>query len=43
MDQAKEKIDKFDSIEANLNQTTLERDELIRANSFLETRLTQQA
>lgn len=43
MDQAKEKIDKFDGVQTALNQVTIERDELIRANSFLETRLNQQA
>lgn len=35
------KILKFDNVQADLEQTTRERDELIRANNFLENKLTE--
>ena len=41
MVEATAKIQKFDNVKADLDQTCLERDELIRANAFLETKLTE--
>lgn len=35
------KIQKFDNVKADLDQTCRERDDLIRANNFLETKLTE--
>ena len=39
--EASTKISQFDNVMADLTQTSRERDELIRANSFLETKLTE--
>jgi len=39
--EASSKISQFDNVIADLSQTSRERDDLIRANSFLETKLTE--
>lgn len=39
--EASSKISQFDNVIADLVQTSRERDDLIRANSFLETKLTE--
>lgn len=41
MSEAQDKIANFDQVHANLELTTRERDELFKANAFLETKLTQ--
>lgn len=41
MNEAAIKISQFDNVKADLYQTCRERDELIRANTFLETKLTE--
>ena len=41
MSEAQDKISNFDQMFGNLELTTRERDELLKANSFLETKLTQ--
>ena len=41
MNEAKGKITSFDKLKVDYDATVRERDELIRANSFLETKLTQ--
>lgn len=41
MSEAQDKITNFDQVNGNLELTMRERDELLKANSFLETKLTQ--
>ena len=41
MSEAQDKITNFDQVNGSLELTTRERDELLKANSFLETKLTQ--
>lgn len=41
MNEAQAKIASFDQVQGNLELTTRERDELLKANAFLETKLTQ--
>jgi len=41
MQEAQTKISSFDQVKAELELTSRERDELFKANSFLETKLTQ--
>ena len=41
MSEAQAKIASFDLVNGNLDLTTRERDELLKANAFLETKLTQ--
>ena len=40
MSEAQDKIANFDQVSGNLELTTRERDELFKANAFLETKLT---
>ena len=42
MSEASSKIANFDNVKGDLDLTTRERDELLRANAFLESKLTQQ-
>jgi histidinol phosphatase-like enzyme len=41
MVEATAKIQRYDNVKIDLDQTQIERDELIRANAFLETKLTE--
>ena len=41
MSEAQDKITNFDQVNGNLDLTMRERDELLKANAFLETKLTQ--
>jgi len=41
MQEAEVKINRFDALKAELENTARERDELMKANSFIELKLTQ--